>query len=233
MEITLKRLGQDFLAILFPSKCNLCGGPIVYLEPFICTKCFIMLPRERNYNGIDNDTVTRLKGLFTFGQAYSFLKFSKKGAVQRLIHKAKYGRQPGLAFQLGQWMAHEVLWTISNGFDIIVPIPIHRDKLKSRGYNQSAEIAKGIGKVTSKPIVEVLARKSQGVTQTQLNRWDRFENTLNDFSLTNACQISEKRVLLVDDIITTGATLAGATRPLTAHNAKGIIVAAIGLAQRA
>ncbi len=233
MEITFKRLSLDFLTMLFPSVCSLCGGPRTRSERFICSPCLIQLPRERNYRGVDNDTSARLLGMFPFVEAYSFLRFSKKGQVRNLIHKLKYGHQPKLAFQLGVWFASEVLFQVRDRFDTIVPVPLHPEKLKSRGYNQSFEIATGISHVTACPVTEALQRIHKTETQTQLSRWERFENTSKEFSIVNPDEIQGKSVLLIDDIITTGATMAGTAVPLLTNGVEGIIVAAIGLTQKA
>ena len=232
MEITFKQLYLDFLTMLFPAECSLCGGTRIPTESFICSSCLILLPRERNYNGVDNDTVTRLRGMFPFSEAYSFLRFSKKGQVRKLIHKVKYGHQQRLAFQLGVWFASEVLFHIRDHFGTIVPVPLHPGKLKSRGYNQSLEIAAGVSHVTGCPIVEALQRIHKTETQTQLSRWERFENTSNEFSIVNTLEIEGRSVLLIDDIITTGATMAGSAVPLWENGAERIIVGAIGLTQR-
>lgn len=233
MEITLKQLGLDFLTMLFPAACSLCGGPKTRREPFICSTCLVQLPREKNYLGVDNHTAARLLGMFPFVEAYSFLSFSKKGHVRNLIHKVKYRHQPRLAFQLGVWFASEVLIHIRDRFETIVPVPLHPDKQKSRGYNQSLEIAAGVSHVTACPISEALQRVHRTKTQTQLSRWERFENTSNEFSIVNPDRIKGKPVLLIDDIITTGATMAGSAAPLLANGANGIIIAAIGLTQKA
>lgn len=221
------------MTMLFPPVCGLCYGAITPGECFICSSCLIQLPRERNYHGVDNDTSTRLCGMFQFNEAYSFLRFAKKGQVQKLIHKVKYRHQPRLAFQLGVWFASEVLLPIQDRFETIVPVPLHPDKLKSRGYNQSFEIAMGVSHVTGRPITEALKRIHKTKTQTKLNRWDRFENTSNEFIIVNADEIKGKSMLLIDDIITTGATMAGSVLPLFANGADRIIVAAIGLTQKA
>ena len=140
---------------------------------------------------------------------------------------------PELAFQMGIWFAVEELNKIRERFEIIVPVPLHPHKLKSRGYNQSAEIARGIAKITLKPMVEPLVRKNKTATQTQLSRWERFENTSNEFSCITSNEVNGKKVLLIDDIITTGATLAGASVQLVENGVDNIIIGAIGLAQKA
>jgi len=233
VEITLKRLALDFMTMLFPTVCGLCGKAITPFESFLCSPCLIQLPRERNYRGIENDTCTRLRGMFPFSEAYSYLRFSKKGQVQKLIHKLKYNRQPKLAFQLGVWFTSEVLFLHQDKFDTIVPVPLHPDKLYTRGYNQSFEIATGVSHVTGHPVVEALERIHKSETQTHLSRWDRFENTSNEFCIAKPDEIRGKSILLIDDIITTGATMSGSASPLIANGASRIIVAAIGLAQKA
>ena len=225
----MNRLFGDFFTLLFPLRCKLCNGTRLHAEPEICSPCLVALPREFNYMGSNNNTSNRIQGLFTFNKAYSFLRFHKKGKVQKLLHLIKYKQQRQLAQQLGRWFAIEVLWNVSNDFDLIVPVPLHPDRMKSRGFNQSMEIGKGIAQITGHPVKQLLRRKRFFRTQTQLNRWERFENTSDEFSLFGDELIEDKRVLLLDDIITTGATLSGSAKPLHEARISQLIVAAIAL----
>lgn len=225
------RLGNDFLSLFFPPRCHLCGGARVHGEPELCSTCLIKLPRERNYDGSDNNTSERLRGLLRFDQAYSFFRFTKKSSVQTILHMVKYQGNTRLGVQLGKWFASEVLFKIRDNYDILVPVPLHSDRLKVRGYNQCVEIAKGVSEITRHQVVEALHRDKKSETQTHLNRWQRFENTTNEFSLASTDIVKGHRVLLLDDIITTGATIAGSAIPLITGGAKGIIVAAVGLTQ--
>ena len=169
--------------------------------------------------------------MFNFDAAYSFLQFSKKNSVQTLVHKIKYKGSKMLAFQLGVWFASEVLLNISHRFDVIVPVPLAIGKRKARGFNQSYEISRGIALVTGHPVTELLRRKKGSETQTGLNRWQRFENTENDFELSLPALARHTNILLVDDIITTGATITGNALPLISGGCGRITIAAIGLTQ--
>lgn len=188
---------MDLLALLFPSVCFLCGGPIAREEPNICSPCLLKLPRERNYHGYYNNTADRLMGLFEFSGAYAFLRFSKNSSAQKIIHRAKYKGDKVLAVQLGLWFASEVLIQVKQQFDTIVPVPMHPEKIKLRGYNQTDEMASGIARVTGYPVCDILQRTRKAVTQTSLNRWQRFENTAREFKLADPHLIRGARVLLV------------------------------------
>lgn len=225
------RVSRDFLSLFFPSICTLCKGPRAFGEPFICSFCMLKLPREINYLGSDNNTCQRIRGMFMFDLAYSYLRFFKGNSVQALLHQVKYQNSKGLALHLGIWFAAEVLLPVQDHFDLIVPVPIHPNKLKSRGYNQSYEIARGISRCTGRPVADILNRVRASGTQTGLSRWDRFQNTSEEFTLEKEQNLTNSRILLVDDVITTGATIAGTAIPLINSGAQISIVAAVGLTQ--
>ncbi|GJM29572.1 MAG: hypothetical protein DHS20C17_22070 [Cyclobacteriaceae bacterium] len=168
--------------------------------------------------------------MFPFERGFSFLRFNKGGSVQKLLHLVKYQRKPDLGLQLGRWFASETLCWLDSTIDFIVPVPLHRERFKERGYNQCLEIARGISQITGHDVLEVLKRERATETQTHLSRWDRFENTLNEFVLTNPRIISNKKILLLDDIITTGATMTGSAVPLVNGGAV-LYIAAIALTQ--
>ena len=227
----MNRVTRDFLSLFFPTTCMLCKGPRALAEPYICSYCLLKLPREYNYNGVDNNTFQRILGMVECDMAYSFLRFFKGNSVQTMIHQAKYRRGRGLAFQLGIWFASEVLVSITDQFDLIVPVPLHPSKLKSRGYNQSQEIARGVASVTKRPVRQHLRRVNSGNTQTGLSRWDRFENTAEEFKIDHDVCLGNLRIMLLDDIITTGATITGTAMPLLNRGARISVVAAAGLTQ--
>lgn len=179
----------------------------------------------------------RIRGMLPFCRAFSFLRFHKGGSIQKLLHLVKYSGKPELGTQLGRWFAAETLLSFRDHFDIIVPVPLHQERLKTRGYNQCLVISQGIAEITGHKIMDVLKREHAANTQTVLNRWERFENTSNEFKAiaSNAIDLSslkEKRILLLDDIITTGATMTGAAIPLL-HLGASVAVAALALTQDA
>ncbi len=174
----------------------------------------------------------RIRGMLPFARAFSFLRFHKGGSVQQLLHLVKYSDKPELGTQLGRWFAAETLLPFSDHFDIIVPVPLHQERLKTRGYNQCRVIAQGINEITGHEIMDVLKREHATNTQTALNRWERFENTCNEFRAIDSSKVKDQRVLLLDDIITTGATMTGAAIPLLQLGAS-VVVAALALTQDA
>jgi len=227
----VNRIAYDFLSLFFPNICCLCGETRVFGEPEICSLCLVSMPRELNYDGYRNNTVSRLQGMLKFEQAYSFLRFRKNSRVQSLLHQVKYQGKANLGIQLGKWFAAEILYNIRNDFELVVPVPLHQDRLSARGYNQSLKIATGICQITGHRIGDVLRREHATKTQTRLSRWERFENTVNEFRLANADLIKNRRVLLLDDIITTGATIVGCAMPLVQGGVDKLIVASVGLTQ--
>ena len=225
------RLAHDFLSLIFPLRCHACGGARLGKEPFICSCCLIKLPRELNYDGLHNNTVRRLSGMMKFDRAFSFLRFSKQSKVQQLLHLVKYRHQVGLGTQLGKWFAAEILFHYRERFDLIVPVPLYPQRLKHRGYNQSLAVAQGIAQITGHRVLEALSRAPTERTQTGLDRWQRFENTTNEFRLALPGEIANKRILLIDDVITTGATMVGSSKPLVEGGVAGIVVGSVGLTQ--
>jgi len=221
---------DDFLTLLFPPICSLCGQGRLRSEAFLCSSCLVQLPREMNYQGLDNSTTSRIRGMFPFQKALSFLRFRKGGTVQKLLHLVKYRSNPSLGTQLGRWFAAEERFFMENRFDYIVPVPLHPERMKSRGYNQCQVIAEGISSVTGRPVLNLLRRVHAADTQTQLSRWDRFENTANEFRLIDQQVVNRKSILLLDDIITTGATMAGAAMPLLRQEVT-LSIAALALTQ--
>lgn len=225
----MNRIAHDFLNLFFPNACCLCGGSRVFGESWICSLCLTAMPRELNYDGQDNNTASRLHGMLKFDRAYSFLSFSKNSNVQNLLHQVKYQGKANLGIQLGKWFASEVLYPIRHDFDIVTPVPLNSERQKSRGYNQCLKIAQGICEITGHRIGDVLIRQHATNTQTRLSRWERFENTENEFHCNNTDLIKYRRVLLLDDIITTGATIVGSAGPLLQAGVAGLIVASVGL----
>ncbi len=225
------RLAKDFLALIFPSRCPLCAGARLNAEPCICSKCMVALPRELNYQGLHNHTCQRLYGLLKFQRAFSYLQFSKQSSVQRLLHLVKYRGQHQLGRQLGKWFAAEVLRPHSDLYEVIVPVPLHPQRQKLRGYNQSRLIADGIASITGHQVVDALIRAPKQTTQTSLDRWQRFQNTVSEFRLVEHQAVVNKRILLVDDVITTGATIVGSGLPLVAGGASNLVIGAVALTQ--
>lgn len=163
----------------------------------------------------------------------AFLKMKKGGIVQKMLHQLKYHHHPEIGIKLGKVFGHELLkQDLGKAFDIIIPVPLHVSRLRKRGYNQSAKFAEGLSHSLSVPWDEsVSIRKGKTNTQTRKSKIDRWENVKDVFSIADNKLISGKKILLVDDVITTGATLEACGKHLINNGCSEISVACIAESQ--
>lgn len=199
---------EDFLSLFFPDLCSACGRNLFKNEKVICTGCTYHLPYTGFHTDPENKVVRQLWGRFQFIQANAFLHFSKGGKVQSLMHELKYNNSPETGYRLGELYGNTLLtfeaWIMP---DAIVPVPLHKRKLKKRGYNQSEHIAAGVASALNIPLeTGLLVRQAETETQTRKSRYNRFENMKDAFAVKNAALFTGKHIFLIDDVITTGAT---------------------------
>jgi len=209
--------------LFFPKVCYTCNNELLDFENYVCTKCRHNLPIT-NFHFDNNDAVEKVfYGRVKVENATSLLRFENKGIVQQLIHNLKYKGYEDIGIFLGEWLGNE-LKTIEtyHDIDIVIPVPLHKNKLKKRGYNQVDKFAQEIAKALAveyndKALIKITSTKSQ-VTKKRLARW---QSTTELFAIEHPDQIQNKHILLVDDIITTGATLEACINELkTAKNVK-------------
>lgn len=200
---------EDLLSLFYPSLCAGCGSPLVHGETIICLACLADLPCSGIEDGVDNPVSQIFYGRIKLGFAYSLCRFDKGGHFQHLLHALKYKGNNDLAILLGAILGKKMLlFDFSQDIDCIVPVPLHRKREKERGFNQSMEIAKGFSGATSIPVAGYnLIRKCATTTQTAKNRVERWENVREVFQLINPSYFAGKHILLIDDVVTTGATL--------------------------
>ncbi len=232
-KITLPSF-SDFISLIYPKLCIVCQEHLSSDNNQLCLTCQNALP-ETNFHltPTDNELIQRFWGRVELEGAYAFYYFSKSGRVQRLIHQIKYKGNHDLGTRLGA-MYGEVLkdTSVFQAIDLILPVPLHPKKKIRRGYNQSEMIVKGIAQATNKPWrSDVLIRTVNTTTQTQQkSRAARFENVKDAFQVTNTQILENKHILLIDDVITTGATLEGCMLQLQKVKGLKISIAAIGFA---
>ncbi|MBL7932489.1 MAG: ComF family protein [Bacteroidia bacterium] len=151
-------------------------------------------------------------GRVPLANTWPYFLFEKSGKVQRLLHAIKYEDQKELARYIGAMHGKELFQKgLTENIDVIIPIPLHKKKLKSRGYNQSEWFAKGLGESISKPLDSgYLERTAFTSTQTRKNKYQRWENVEGIFKCLRPDELTNKHILLVDDVVTTGATIEAA-----------------------
>lgn len=229
-------LGQwssDLVALLFPNLCNACGIPLLRNENLICIKCLYDLPFTDYHHHAENRVAKQLWGRLSINAAMAMLYFRKGAKVQNLIHNLKYHGKTDVGVLLGNLLGDRLInSTFYEGVDLIIPVPLHEKKLRLRGYNQSAFIAEGVSvKMKTTYSDNILVRTISTESQTKKSRYSRYENMKAVFKTNNPDIIKGKHVLLIDDVITTGATLEACANTLLANGAEKVSIAALAFAE--
>ena len=226
------KLLKSLINLFFPRVCAACGNILLDSEDTVCTICRYLLPKTQYELNPDNPLAQMFYGQMPFNVVMAEFFFSKTGKVQHLIHGLKYHHCRENGIFLGQEIGKSLLKAADyQNIDYIIPIPLHPKKEKIRGYNQSHVIAEGISEMTDIPIAEdTLVRSVFTATQTRKTREERWENVKDIFELKNAERIANKHVLLVDDVLTTGATIMSAGKALMQAEGIKISVATVACA---
>jgi len=223
----------DFISLFFPRYCLACSESLVKGEEILCTNCLLELPKTNYHLLQENPIEEKLFGRIPVRHGWAFLKFKKRGTVQHLLHQLKYNNHPEIGIVLGKVFGKALLDAgFDQSFELIVPVPLHRSRLLKRGYNQSSKFAEGLSSSLKIPWDEsITIRRGKTATQTKKSRVQRWENVKDVFTVSQSAAISGKRILLVDDVITTGATLEACGQHLIAAGCAQLSVAVIAEAQ--
>lgn len=198
----------SFISLLFPRCCVVCGRSLAKGEECICAMCNINLPRTNYHLQKDNQVEQLFWGKIPLERATSFFFYRKGSDFRQILHQLKYGGQKEIGAIMGRYMASELSASgFFEGIDVIIPVPLHKRKQRIRGYNQSEWIARGISAVTGIRVdTEVIVRRKHTDTQTRKSTFERWENVDGIFELHHAESLKGKHLLVVDDVLTTGAT---------------------------
>ncbi|OFY34634.1 MAG: hypothetical protein A2W91_16205 [Bacteroidetes bacterium GWF2_38_335] len=221
---------QNFISLLYPDLCPACGNTLLKNELFLCTPCLFEMPRLRNHEDKDNEVSRLFWGRVYIHNATAYFYYTKKSRYQKLIHKLKYQGYKNIGLEMGKMLGKELLQSPSyKDLDAVVPVPMHPKKEKIRGYNQSEVIAQGVCESMGIELYgKCLERVEMHDSQTKKNRTERWEGIKSDYRITDKYEIKGKHVLLVDDVITTGATIEACASQLLLRESK-VSVAALGV----
>ena len=213
------------LNLFFPNTCLGCEQPLLNAEKHICTTCRHLLPVIPQNNFYNTKMKSLFYGRIPVDRATALLRFEKKGITQRLMHQLKYKGQQELGTFFGEWLAEEMAFQEQRlPFDMVIPVPLHKNRLKKRGYNQVEGFGKALAYKLDIPYRDdILLKKTKTHSQVFKQRVKRFLSVTDGdgaFQLENPESIKGYHILLVDDIVTTGATLENCALELL--KAKGI-----------
>ena len=200
---------SDFLALFYPNYCLGCNTPLVNGEKCLCLQCLAKLPKTNFHLQKNNPVEMFFAGRVPIFRASAFCFFHKEGMIQHLIHQLKYKGKKEIGSYLGLLFGLTLLENEDfQSVDIILPVPLHLRKKKKRGYNQSETICDGIAEGMKKEHnYNLLVRTIDTKTQTKKTRYSRWENVSEIFKVLHPETLEGKHILLVDDVVTTGATL--------------------------
>jgi ComF family protein len=206
--IGLKDIKESFVHLLFPHICAGCGNDIISPESVLCLRCLANLPETGFEIHPDNPAEKIFRGRLKILNGTAQYYFTKESLVQRLMHQLKYKGNKELGKQWGRLMGESLKKSKRYDVDALIPLPLFPAKEKKRGYNQSAVICEGMKESMNIPVLyDVITRPQFTETQTKKGRIERWKNIEGKFELVHAEAIRGKHILLVDDVITTGATM--------------------------
>ncbi len=226
----MKAIWTDLWELFFPRCCVVCGKLLLRNEQFLCLHCLSGLPRTNLHLQKENEIERNFWGKFPLERAASYLYYSKGGDVRRLLYELKYYGNKEIGNALGRCMATELQPSgFFDAIDCIIPVPLHRKKKRQRGYNQSECLADGISGVTHIPVAShIIVRDRYSATQTRKTRYERWENVEGLFRCECPGLLKNKHILLVDDVLTTGATIVSCADTL--RNIEGLRISVLTLA---
>jgi ComF family protein len=232
--LRFKEIKESFLHVVFPHVCDGCGSDLLNIESRLCIRCLASLP-ETNFEIHPNNPVEKdFWGRLPIISGSAHLYFTKESLVQHLMHQLKYRGNKDLGVQLGRIMGNALKSSNRfNNVDALIPLPLFPSKEKKRGYNQAKVLCDGIAEIMNLPVLSnVIIRPQHTETQTKKGRIERWKNIEGKFKLIDPIAIHNKHLLLIDDVVTTGATLEACGNELLSVNNVKLSVATLCIASR-
>ena len=231
--IRLKEIKDSFLHLLFPHVCTGCGSDILNEQTVLCMRCIDAMPETNFEIHPDNPIEKTFWGRLPLVAATAQFYFTKESLMQHLMHQFKYKGNKDLGLQLGRMMGDQIQKSGRFDADALMPLPLFPAKEKRRGYNQATVLCTGMAEVMNIPVLDkVIIRPQHTETQTKKGRIERWKNMEGKFILSDSMSIQNKHLLLVDDVITTGATLEACGNELIQAENVRLSVATLCVASR-
>ncbi|HRB30543.1 MAG TPA: phosphoribosyltransferase family protein [Ferruginibacter sp.] len=225
---------RNTLHLFYPHICTGCGSDLLSQHEMLCLNCLDNLPHTGFENMTGNAAEKLFEGRVPIRSAHSQFYFAKHKLIQHLLHQLKYKGNREIGIYLGNMMGQALLK--SNRFanpDALIPLPLHADKEFKRGYNQSLLICKGMAKAMQVPVITTAVKRERITeTQTKKHRMERWQNVEDSFVLQDTTEIKNKHLLLVDDVVTTGATLEACSSALLRLPGVSISIATLAIANK-
>ncbi len=223
---------DDFISLIFPRICACCGNSLWKHEEVICHFCEFHLPKTNFHPDPENPVSMLFWGRANIEAGTAYLWFNKGNSVQRLVHQLKYKGRKDIGIHLGRQYGSLLRNTVPfNTIQAIIPVPLHKKKYMQRGYNQSEQFAIGLAKAMKVPVSRFLLYRTRATeTQTRKSRFNRYRNVSEIFAVSHPDNFTGMHLLLVDDVITTGATLEACIQALFVIPGVKISVACIATA---
>lgn len=206
---TFQKLLHSALHLFYPHTCTGCGSDLLPHHELLCATCIAQLPHT-GFAALPGNLIEQIfTGRLPLRTAYAQLYFTKDGLVQHLIHQLKYKGNIDMGLYLGRIMGQTILDAPRfQPIDRLVPLPMYAAKERQRGYNQATVLCQGMAEVLQVPIdTQLVIRQRNTQTQTRKQRTGRWQNVEGSFAVTHPTALAGKHILLVDDVVTTGATL--------------------------
>lgn len=200
---------KNFLQLIYPNICICCHNHLVASENYVCTGCLLSLPLTNFHQVPGNNLEKVFWGRVSVQKAIAMLFYKKGGKTAKLLHALKYHDNPEIALFLGRFYGTFLNeFVLQNNIKAVVAIPLHKKKLNMRGYNQSEMLCLGLAETLGiENLSSAITRTKFTQTQTKKSRLERSENVNNVFEITNEAIFENKHILLIDDVVTTGATI--------------------------
>lgn len=222
------------LDLISPRPCVVCGNRLAVTEEVVCSKCYLHLPRTDFGHDLYENVMAKLFwGQIKLEKATALFYYEPHAETVQILYEMKYKNHPEIGVVMGRMMAKELMKSgLFEDIDALVPVPLAKKREHERGYNQSLELAKGVSEVTHLPIANQVVRRTKFVdSQTHRGRWERNENVEGVFELVDGDSLSGKHVLLIDDVVTTGATIIACAQEMQKASNVRISVLALGFAK--